>query len=164
MGENIIGEGNYSPTTRKSNFFRHFCIFGLNIYLTTGRMRRRQSRDVFEPGRLSQKKSCVTRGFSTLRLLAGASAAEGSSSTRDWSFTTSLLGGVSLSTMATSETAGFSVTSATRRYTLIRSSSRRRSSKSQARSESRTCVNVTKCQQMLRRKNGEVFVCIYRHL
>lgn len=61
MGENIIGGGNYSQTTRKSNFFRHFCIFGLNIYLTTGRMRRRQSRDVFEPGRLSQKKSCVTK-------------------------------------------------------------------------------------------------------
>ena len=61
MGELKNIWGGKTSTSEKKRFYHHIRIFGLNIYLTTLRMRRRQSRDVSEFGQLSQKKCCVTK-------------------------------------------------------------------------------------------------------
>ena len=62
MGE-IDNGGKIQTTTpqRKYHFYHVFRIFGLNIYFTTLRLRRRQSRDEWNPGKLSKKPSCVTK-------------------------------------------------------------------------------------------------------
>lgn len=63
MGEiDNVGGGKIQPiTSPKKHFYHVFRIFGLNIYMTTLRLRRRQSRDERNPGRLSKKPSCVTK-------------------------------------------------------------------------------------------------------